>query len=367
LPASQLAPEVYVNFVPVILAGGSGERFWPLSRRAKPKQFLTLDGGNRSLLQATADRLEPLAQHGIDNLHVVTSQMHQALILEHLPELPLENLIVEPYARDTAAAVLLATLRIVKTQGEDAIIGIFPADHRIGDSLEFQSAVQTAIQAAHNSPAIVTIGMTPEYPATGYGYIESGTGATEHVFNARRFVEKPSLEVAEAYLTQGGFYWNAGMFIFRASVMLEAFQRHAPDLLETLQNVTDRFTLKAAFETIRKVSIDYAILEPSSLEGRVLVVPAQFQWDDLGDWNALARLLQGEHPNVAVGHHVGLDTSGAIMYTTTGDDLIVTLGLEDVLIVRDGNVTMVARKDRTQDIKKLVERLKQTPEFERYI
>jgi mannose-1-phosphate guanylyltransferase len=356
-----------VNFVPVILAGGSGERFWPLSRRAKPKQFLTLDGGNRSLLQATADRLEPLAKHGIDNLHVVTSQMHQALILEHLPELPLENLIVEPHARDTAAAVLLATLRIVKTQGEDAIIGIFPADHRIGDSLEFQSAVQTAIQAAYETPAIVTIGMTPEYPATGYGYIEAGTQQTEHVYHAKRFVEKPSLEIAETYLARGGFYWNAGMFIFRASVMLEAFQCHAPDLLEALQKVPDRFALKAAFETIRKVSIDYAILEPSSLESRVLVVPAQFQWDDLGDWNALARLLQGEHPNVAVGHHVGFDTSGEIVYTTTGDDLIVTLGLKDILIVRDGKVTMVAHKDRTQDIKKLVEHLKQTPEFERYI
>ena len=360
-------PEVYVNFVPVILAGGSGERFWPLSRRAKPKQFLTLDGGNRSLLQATADRLEPLAKHGVDNLHVVTSQMHQSLILEHLPELPLENLIVEPQARNTAAAVLLATLRIVKSQGEDAIIGIFPADHRIGDSLEFQVAVQNAIQAAHDSQAIVTIGMTPEYPAIGYGYIEAGLQKAEHVYNAKRFVEKPNLEVAESYLARGGFYWNAGMFIFRANVMLEAFRRHAPDLLETLQNVTDRFGLKAAFETMRKVSIDYAILEPSSLENRVLVVPAQFQWDDLGDWNALARLLQGEHPNVAVGHHVGLDTSGAIMYTTTGDDLIVTLGLEDVLIVRDGNVTLVARKDRTQDIKKLVERLKSTPEFERFI
>jgi mannose-1-phosphate guanylyltransferase len=359
--------EVIVNFVPVILAGGSGERFWPLSRRAKPKQFLTLDGGNRSLLQATADRLEPLAKHGIDNLHIVTSQMHQALILEHLPDLPLENLIVEPQARDTAAAVLLATLRIVKSQDEHAIIGIFPADHRIGDSLEFQTAVQNAIQAAHDSPAIVTIGMTPEYPATGYGYIEAGDAKTKHVYGAKRFVEKPNLELAENYLARGGFYWNAGMFIFRASVMLEAFKRHAPDLLESLQNVTDRFALKAAFEALRKVSIDYAILEPFSLENRVLVVPAQFQWDDLGDWNALARLLQGEHPNVAVGHHVGLDTSGAIMYTTTGDDLIVTLGLEDVLIVRDGNVTLVARKDRTQDIKKLVARIQAIPEFERFI
>jgi mannose-1-phosphate guanylyltransferase len=355
-----------LTFVPVVLAGGSGERFWPLSRRAKPKQFLTLDGSNRSLIQATADRLEPLAKNGIDDIHIVTGQMHRALILEQLPELPLENMIVEPQARDTAAAVLLASLRVTKTYGRDAIIGIFPSDHRIGNPLEFQTTVERAIEAAQHSDAIVTLGMTPLYPAIGYGYIEAGEATSAYVYAAQRFVEKPSLELAETYLAQGGFYWNAGMFIFRAEVMIEMFKLYANDLLKAFEAATTRVALKTAFESIRKVSIDYAILEPASLGGRVLVVPAQFEWDDLGDWNALARLLQGDHPNLAVGSHIGLDTSGAIMYTTTGDDLIVTLGLEDVLIVRDGAVTLVAHKGRTQDIKKLVERLRTEPNLERF-
>ncbi len=356
-----------MTFVPVILAGGSGERFWPLSRRAKPKQFLTLDGGDRSLLQATVDRLEPLVSDGIDSIHIVTGQMHRALILEQLPNLPLENMIVEPEAKDTAAAVLLATLRIAKTHGEEAIIGIFPSDHRIGNAIAFQDSVNHAIRTAASSNAIVTLGMTPQYAAIGYGYIESGAPHSEGVQHVKRFVEKPNLETAEKYLERGGYHWNAGMFIFRASVMIELFKQLAPELYNQLEAADTRTALKAAFETIRKVSIDYAILEPASIEGRVVVIPAEFSWDDLGDWNALARVLQGTNPNLEIGQHIGLDTSGAIMYTTTGNDLIVTLGLEDVVIVRDGNSTLIARKDRTQDIRKLVERMKTHPELSKYV
>ncbi|MEY4531320.1 MAG: hypothetical protein RLZZ156_2041 [Deinococcota bacterium] len=353
-----------MKFVPVVLAGGSGERFWPLSRKAKPKQFLSLDGSGRSLLQATTDRLESLAD-GLDGIHIVTGQMHRALILEQLPELPLENLIVEPQAKDTAAAILLATLRIAKSHGQDTIIGIFPSDHNIGNALEFQNTIRRAIEVATNNEAIVTLGMNPTFPSTGYGYIEAAGG--QEAQTVKRFVEKPDLETAESYLARGGFYWNGGMFIFQAKVMLAAFSSHAPDILGLLEPAGNNKELKVAFENLRKVSIDYAILEPSSLEGRVMVIPASFEWDDLGDWNALARLLQGNNPNLEVGTHVGLDTSGAIMYTTTGEDLIVTLGLEDVLIVRDGAVTLVAHKGRTQDIKKLIERLKSEPQLAHFI
>ena len=353
-------------FVPVILAGGSGERFWPLSRRAKPKQFLSLDGSGRSLLQATADRLEPLCD-GLDGIHIVTGQMHRSLILEQLPDLPLENLIVEPQARDTAAAILLATLRIAKTHGSEAVIGVFPSDHNIGNSLEFQDTIRRAAEVAQAQDAIVTLGMTPTFPSTGYGYIEAGETQADGSQTVKRFVEKPDLETAESYLSRGGYYWNGGMFIFKASVMLNAFSSFAPDLLSALQGVGSFKDLKAAFENLRKISIDYAILEPSSLAGQVVVLAAGFIWDDLGDWNALARLLQGNNPNLEIGTHVGIGTSGAIMYTTTGDDLIVTLGLEDVLIVRDGAVTLVAHKGRTQDIKKLVERLRVDPTLEKFI
>jgi mannose-1-phosphate guanylyltransferase len=244
---------------------------------------------------------------------------------------------------------------------------VFPSDHNIGDNLEFGETVHKAVQAAHDNPSIVTLGMHANFPSTGYGYIEASSEKASGIFEVQRFVEKPDLATAETYLTKGGYFWNGGMFFFRANTMLRAFQKHAPDLYAALNNIQTQKELKIAFAGVRKISIDYAILEPSSLENRVLVVPAHFPWDDLGDWNALARLLQGSNPNLEVGQHIGLDTSGGIMYTTTGDDLIVTLGLEDVLIVRDGLVTLVAHKGRTQDIKKLVERLKQEPRLSHFV
>lgn len=350
-------------FVPVILAGGSGERFWPLSRRAKPKQFLALDGSNRSLLQSTVDRLEPLA--GIDSILVVTGQSHRGLILEQLPDLPMENLVVEPEAKDTAAAVLLAALRVKERFGPDAVIGIFASDHRIADRLGFEAVIATALQTLETEEAIITLGIKPTYPATGYGYIQAGASLTPGVHRVNKFVEKPSLNVAENYVTSGEFSWNAGMFLFRTSTILEEFSAYTPDLFRTLlASHQTRSMLVQAFASINKISIDYAILEKSS---KVLVISADIGWDDLGDWNAIERLLKNSNPNIEVGQHVGLDTSGAILYTTTGDDLIVTIGLEDVVIVRDGDCTLIAKKDRTQDIKKLVERLKQHPELARYI
>jgi mannose-1-phosphate guanylyltransferase len=354
------------KLIPVILAGGSGERFWPVSRRAKPKQFLSLDGTGQTLLQATVGRLQPLC-NDIDDIYIVCNEMHRGIILEQLPDLPLENLIAEPEAKDTAAAILLATLRIIKMHGTDTIIGVFPSDHNIGSQIEFQNTIEHAHKLAENNHAIVTLGIKPTFASTGYGYIQSGTDHNQHSKTVQRFVEKPNLETAETYLERGGYYWNGGMFIYKTSVMQNAFTKYAPDILEALEHCKNNRELKNAYQNIRKISIDYAILEPSSLANEVLVVPTTFLWDDLGDWNALARLLQGDNPNLEIGSHLGLDTSGAILYTTTGDDLIVTLGLEDVLIVRDGNVTLVAHKHRTQDIRHLVAKLRAEPEFVKFI
>ncbi len=355
-------------FIPVILAGGSGERFWPLSRRAKPKQFLQLDGTGRSLIQATADRLAPMCD-GLEQIYIVTGQQHRGLILEHLPDLPLENLVVEPMARDTAPAVLLAALRVRAHHGPDAIMGVFHSDHRIGNLPAFHLAVAAAIEGVKLEGGLVTLGMTATYPATGYGYIEIGKQKRSlgpfHLNEVSRFVEKPDLETAEGFLATGHYSWNAGMFLFRVATIIEEFATHAPELLTALEPAHNgtRAALTAAFEGFSKISVDVAIMERSK---HVMVIPAEFEWDDLGDWNAVARLLQGTNPNVEVGQHLGLDTSGAILYTT-GDDLFITIGLEDVVIVRDGSVTLVARKDRTQDIKKLVERMKQNPDLEKYV
>lgn len=347
------------SLIPVILAGGKGERFWPLSRRHRPKQFLSLDGSGNSLLQATAQRLLPLAG-GWENLWVVTADSLAGGVREQLPELPKANLLVEPQGRDTAAAVAWATLEISQRYGKEAAIGFFPADHWIGDQQAFENTLQAATELAATTAAIVTLGITPHYPATGYGYIEQGEPAGEYkglpAYRVSRFTEKPNRETAESFLQTGQFSWNSGMFILRGEVVLKELAIHAPHILQPLQEKG-----KAAYSQLEKKSIDYALMEKTQL---AYVLPADFGWDDLGDWNALARLLPGKGQNVELARHVGLDTTGAILYASQGDEVIVTIGLEDVVIVRDRNVTLIAKKERTQDIKQVLQLLQTDPRFE---
>lgn len=358
-------------FIPVILAGGSGERFWPLSRRHRPKQFLTLDESGRSLLQATNDRLARLSGSA-ESVMVVTGTEYRSQVLEQLPDMPIENLLVEPMGRDTAPAILYAALKLAHQP--EAVMGVFPADHRITQNDEFDRVMRQAIEVARTTDALVTLGIQPTYPSTGYGYIEIGTpleaqqGAAQQVHQVARFTEKPDLDTATNFLSTGRYYWNSGMFIWKVKTILAAFEQYQPQLFHTLRGAmsAERQTslaIKEAFPKLEKISIDYAILEKSN---HVVVVGAEFGWDDLGDWNALERLLKGEGENVAVGRHVGLDTGGTILYTTNGDDLIATIGLEDVVVVRAEEVTLVVRKDRTQDIKQVVRQLKEHPELERF-
>lgn len=348
---------------PVILAGGSGERFWPLSRRRRPKQFLNFESGGRSLLQSTADRLT-LITGDAERLLVVTAADHTAQVLEHLPDLPLENLLVEPLPRDTAAAVLYAALTIAR-EDPQAVMGVFPADHRIDNQEEFTRVLALAVAHAVAHDQLVTLGVQPRFPATGYGYIERGTSVTDEIFEVRRFTEKPDAATAAAFMETGNFFWNSGMFIWRVDVILQAFQAFVPELYGPLSAAVNvRGGPRRIYPELPRISVDYAILERAQ---NVVVIPADLGWDDLGDWNALERLLKGDGSNVAVGRHVGLDTDGAILYTTSGEDLIATIGLEDVVVVRAGDVTLVVRKDRTQDIKKVVSQLKQLPEMERFV
>lgn len=358
-------------FIPVILAGGSGERFWPLSRKNKPKQFLTLDDTGRSLLQATADRLA-LACGDPEVLRVITGTDYRSQVLDQLPELPIEHLLVEPVARDTAPAILYAALRIAQEE-PNAVMGVFPADHRITDTPAFLKVIEQAVAAAKQTGQLLTIGITPTFPATGYGYIQQAqqleVAGELPTYQVGRFAEKPDQEVAQQFLAAGGYSWNSGMFIWTVKAILEAFQNYQPELYLQLSQAMQQRQMKQVFPTLEKISIDYAILEKASLDpaGQVVVIPAEFGWDDLGDWNALERLLKGEGENVSVGRHVSLDTGGAILYTTNGDDLIATIGLEDVVVVRTHEITLVVRKDRTQDIKKVVQQLKANPELERFV
>lgn len=337
------------TLIPIILAGGKGERFWPLSRRHKPKQFLSLDGSGKSLLQATAERLLSLAGDW-QQLWVITSDLIASGVTEQLPNLPSTNLLVEPEGKDTAPAVAWATLEVAKRYGNDALVGFFPADHWIGDLHAYTQTLMGATELAASKKAIVTLGITPNYPSTGYGYIEQGESVGDFAglpgYRVKRFREKPDQQTAESFLSSGGFSWNSGMFIFQAGVVLEELAIHAPNILNPLAEKG-----KDAYASIEKKSIDYALMEKTDL---AYVLPASFGWDDLGDWNSLERLLKGDSANVEIANHVGKDTQGAIIYAADADEVIVTIGMEDVVIVRDRGVTLIVPKNRTQEIKQML-------------
>jgi mannose-1-phosphate guanylyltransferase len=342
--------------IPVILAGGKGERFWPLSRRNRPKQFLSLDGSGRSLLQATADRLLAIAGSWQD-IFVVTASHLADGVREQLPELPEANLLVEPEGRDTAPAVAWSTLEISSRYGREAVLGFFPADHWIADVATFQATLAAAAHVAQQEMAIVTLGITPTYAATGYGYIQQGAPAGNYgdfpAYRVDRFTEKPDRATAEGFLATGQFSWNSGMFVFRAGVALDELLIYAPEILGLLEARG-----VAAYPDLPKKSIDYALMEKTQ---QAYVLPVAFGWDDLGDWNAIERLLKGEDSNVELARHIGLDTQGALFYATDQDDLIVTIGLEDTVIVRDGKVTLIVKKDRTQEIKNVLKEIQADP------
>jgi mannose-1-phosphate guanylyltransferase len=349
------------TLIPIILAGGKGERFWPLSRKHRPKQFLSLDGTGVSLLQATAQRLLGIAG-GWENVWVITSAAIADGVREQLPELPAANLLVEPEGRDTAAAVAWATLAVAARYGNKATLGFFPADHHIADEAEFNSTLQAGATLAAQAPSIVTLGISPDFPATGYGYIQSGAAAGEfaghQAYRVNRFTEKPDRERAEEFIQEGNYTWNSGMFIFTAQTLLDEMQLHAPEILEPMRSMGID-----AYGQVPKQSIDYALMEKTQL---AYVLPVSFGWDDLGDWNAIERLLKGDeahNPNVELAQHIGLDTAGAILYCSSSDEVIVTIGLENVVVVRDGNVTLVVDKNRTQEIKGVLGKIKENEDW----
>ncbi len=345
------------TFIPVILAGGKGERFWPLSRKERPKQFLSLDGSGVSLLQATAQRLLPLAG-GWENLWVITAAPIADGVRSQLPELPEANCLVEPEGKDTAPAVAWASLEIAQRMGEDAILGFFPADHWIGDQSAYENTLKTAVSFAQQHTAIVTLGIQPTSPATGYGYIEQAMTPAQSddlsIYPVTRFTEKPDHATAETFLATGRFSWNSGMFIFRVGVVLAELAKHVPQMLEALKSRGI-----AAYAGLEKISIDYALMEQTQI---AYVLPAKFGWDDLGDWNALERLFPNAGDNVALATHIGRDTQQCIIYASDADDVVATIGLKDIVIVRDGNVTLVVDKNSTQDIKRLLQQIKDNPD-----
>lgn len=338
------------SFVAVIMAGGSGTRFWPVSTAERPKQFLDLEGTGRTLLQATFDRLEPLTG-GPEGVFVIAGERYRQLILEQLPELPEENLLIEPVGRDTAPAVALAALTLEGREG-NPVMGIFAADHRVGNVAEFHRVVRQAASLAQEVTGLVTLGITPDHPATGYGYIQAGASLGGVGFQVERFVEKPDRATAEDYLAHGGYYWNSGNFLWQTSTIVGEFERHAPQLLAELRDALGAGRVAEVFPTLEKISIDYAVMEKTD---KAYVVPADYDWDDIGDWSAVERYAPQQGDNTVMGTHVALESQGNIIYADEGAT-VATIGIEDLVIVQRGNTVLVARKDRTQDVKALLQR-----------
>jgi len=340
------------SFYALVLAGGSGERFWPLSRRTTPKQFLRLFS-DRSLLEETVRRLDGLIP--AENILILTNQEQEAAIRKALPDHPEHNIFAEPVKRDTAPAIALG-LGIIASRNPSATMAVLPADHRISNVEAFQSDLKSAAQTAELGGELITIGITPSWACPGFGYIERGKRLlNSEFFEVIRFREKPNPDLAEAFVRSGNFYWNAGMFIWSVHSILTELNRHAPDLAEfvsAIRNSADRAkVLKERFPSLQKTSIDYAILEKAS---RVLVKPAQFDWDDVGSWTAVAKYLeQLPGSNAANGPVTIQESSNNIVFTNSGTH-VALLGVHDIVVVQTADAILVCHRHEVEKIKGLI-------------
>ncbi|HEY8570602.1 mannose-1-phosphate guanylyltransferase/mannose-6-phosphate isomerase [Microbulbifer sp.] len=350
--------------IPVILCGGTGSRLWPLSREAYPKQFLTLTG-SQTMLQATALRLDGLPT--VEAPILVCNEAHRFAAAEQLQEVgrAAQSILLEPCARNTAPAIALAALSAME-QGQDPLLLVLPADHVVADTAAFQQSVSTATKLAEDG-LLVTFGIVPTSAETGYGYIRSGD-ALEGGWKVAEFVEKPDLATAEQYLASGDYNWNSGMFLFRASRYLEELAQHNPAILDACRAALNGaardldFTRidAEAFGRCPSDSVDYAVMEKTE---SAAVVPMQAGWSDVGSWSALWELAErDEHDNLLRGDVLAEDASGCLVHG--GDRLVGILGVQDLVVVDTDDALMVAHKSRVQDVKKLVQRLKQSARSE---
>lgn len=341
----------------VIMAGGSGTRFWPQSRQTLPKQFLKI-GTKHTLIQETAARCLPLVSP--ERLWVVTGQAHAAETTRQLPDLPRTNMLVEPCARNTAPCIGLAAIRLLAAD-PDATMLVVPADHVIQPTSAFQAAVHQAAESLERDPsAFVLFGVTPNYPATGFGYIQRGAELepATRLAKVAAFKEKPDLATAEQYVADGNYLWNCGIFVWKARTILEALAESQPETMARLQRLvpaigTTRWdeTLAAEFPGMTSISIDYAVLERAA---NVCVLPAPFGWDDVGSWHALSRLIPPDPAgNTVDGLHVGVSTTNCIIRSTP-DHLVATIGVQDLIIVHTPTATLVADRQDEAAVKILL-------------
>ena len=332
------------SLVAVIMAGGSGTRFWPLSRADKPKQYLNLLG-ERSLIQQTVDRIIPIIPYS--HIFVCSSQQQESLLKQQLPEL--SGWILEPSGKNTAPCVLLSVLTLLQRGfSPDTTMVVLPADHYIAHIQVFQNLLTKAAAAARTHKGLVLLGIVPDQPHTGYGYIEAGDTVGGEVRKVQRFVEKPDRARAEAFLKSGGFWWNSGIFIWRLGTIAEALQKYLPAEWELLHNVRTPRELAQAYDKLTAAPIDVAVLEKAS---NTLVIPADMGWSDIGSWDALYQMRRSPETGHAVmaGEVGSIDSRGCLVLAN--GKKVALVGVEDLIIVEDGDTLLIASRAQDQKVR----------------
>ena len=361
-----------IDFRPVILAGGSGTRFWPRSRRARAKQVLALDG-ERSMIQQTVERLKPLAS--LEKTWVITNEFLAQEIADQLSGVPRNQIISEPVARNTAPACGLAAF-MIERQNPNAVLGVFPSDHVIADEPRFLKALQKGIGLATAGDNIVVLGIEPTRPETGYGYIETSDDDSDGALRVRRFTEKPNLNRAQEFVASGNYYWNSGMFLWSAKTLADAVREHLPETAPLLEKIAGCFGTPEFDECFRElypkcenISVDYAVLEPRSAKGEhashLYCVPAEFAWNDLGSWASLyeyqmeTRLRGDGDGNVAESEgHLTIEAGNNYIYSPK--KFVALVGVENLVIVDTEDALLIAHRDHSQDVGKVVKELAQS-------
>lgn len=356
------------HFYAVIMAGGGGTRLWPLSRKARPKQMLRLID-ERSLFQTSVERLKGLFPN--DRIYVVTVEDQAAELHQHSPQIPVENYIIEPMPRGTASVVGLATVAL-QHRDPQAVMAVLTSDHLIANESGFRDILSAAYDVTQDD-YLVTLGITPTYPATGYGYIQLGSILKNYrgldAYRVVQFKEKPDEDTARRMIASGDHVWNSGMFVWRVDRVMNEFADQMPDLYHNLQQISDVWgmhgqseTIESVWPSIRAETIDYGIMEAAD---RVAVIPANdLGWSDVGSWDSLFDVLPGDADGNIVlgGRHIGLDTNESLVYVNQEHRLIVTIGVDNLVVVDTGDVLLVCRKDQAQKVRQIVDQLKKSGE-----
>lgn len=352
-----------MNSYVVIMAGGSGERFWPLSRMRKPKQLLKLTSPDTMMIEEAIARIEPLIPK--ERILIITSEILRQPIIDALPDLPSENVIAEPAKRNTAPCLALACSVIEAREGRDALMAVLTADHFIGDEQAFRQDVALALAYAQTNDALVTMGIPPTRPETGYGYIRmTQRAAPSTVAKVAEFKEKPAFEVALDYVRSGEYVWNSGMFFWRTHALRDTMMSVLPDVGKHIESMTQScrehksVALGLTFNEMPDISIDYGVMERAP---NVHTVPASFPWDDVGSWDSLDRMQTlDDRGNVRQGSTLVLDSHNSVVVNAHGGDHVVTtVGVENIVVVVTNDATMICPKHKAQDVKNIVKSLRE--------